>query len=159
MASDRASPPALRWVALFLAVCAGLGLWMGFKDQMRRNPPDWYTGASRTGGGPTAADLATEAKAYDPNARNDAPVQAAAPAPKAEEKKDEVEETDPTDAAASPDTPVTTAPSATPPGTAPATPRPKAPTTPSRPAPSEDPVGDILDSQRPAPEQPPVVPY
>lgn len=158
MASDRASPPALRWVALFLAVCAGLGLWMGFKDQMRRNPPDWYTGASRNGGGPTAADTATEAKAYDPNARNDAPVQTTAPAPKAEEKKEEADDTDAVDDAAATDTPVTTAPTATPPGTTPATPRPKTPPPPA-PRPTEDPVGDILDSQRPAPEQPPVVPY
>jgi hypothetical protein len=160
MASDRASPPALMWVALFLTLCAALGLWMGFKDQIRRNPPDWYTGASSGGSsGPAAADTAREATPYDPTARNDAPAVAAAtpakPAEKTGEDEDAADDTATTTAA-----PVTTATPAAPaaPGTvSPATPRPKATPQPARP--SDDPVGDILDSQKPAPDQPPVVPY
>ena len=45
MEFERATPPALRWVVAFLAVCAAMGLWLGFKDQIRRNPPAWYSGA------------------------------------------------------------------------------------------------------------------
>jgi len=162
MAFERATPPALRWVLVFLGVCAALGLFMGFKDQIRRNPPAWYTGAPdpTVPGAPAGPDGVREATAFDPNAR--APVVQAAPAPKKSEEPDE----DEADAAATTQTtqPETTATSPTAPTaanpSAPAAPRPR-PTPPvARPAPSEDPVGDMIDAPRPAPAQPqPDVPY
>jgi len=153
MAFDRAAPPALRWVALFLALCAALGLWLGFKDQMRRNPPAWYTGAAE----PVATSLpggvaARDAVAFDPNAPNRplATPTAAAPQDKAEAKPEE--KTEPAL------TPAQEFVADTKPLDVPAPPKPKATPTPApKPAPSEDPVGDILDGQKPA-EGPPV-PY
>lgn len=155
MAFDRAAPPALRWVAAFLALCAALGLWLGFKDQMRRNPPAWYTGAAEPMAGPgSPGSEAREAVAFDPNApARPLGVQPASDAPaekteaKAEEKTDDaaadgavVAETKPLDV--------------------PAPPKPKAAPTPTpKSTPSEDPVGDILDKQQPPADTPPTVPY
>ena len=168
MASDHAvsTPPALRWVALFLALCAALGLWMGFKDQMRRNPPAWYTGGSEAAA-PSAADASVrEATPYDPNAKTAAPGQAAEKAPTPAEKKvqedlEDAQETAEATTLATPADGAQPAPATTP-GATPTTPRPKTAPQPPRPAPSEDPVGDILDGQRPATppgESPPTVPY
>src|SRR3990167_3608495 len=82
------TPPALRWVALFLAACAVLGLFLGFRDQIRKNPPGWYTGAEQVAAPlPATADGARDAVAFDPNAprSTDAPAPVAAgPAPKAD---------------------------------------------------------------------------
>lgn len=155
MAFDRAAPPALRWVAAFLALCAALGLWLGFKDQMRRNPPAWYTGASE----PTAAAgspgaEARDAVAFDPNApARPLGVQPAAAGP---EEKTEAKAEDKADEADADDTVV----AETKPLDVPPPPKPKAAPTPTpKPAPSDDPVGDILDSQKPPADTPPVVPY
>lgn len=148
------TPPALRWVALFLAACAVLGLFLGFRDQIRKNPPGWYTGAEQVAAPlPATADGAREAVAFDPNApqatTTAAPAAAkTAPAPKAE-----------TSAEVPP--PPVLVPMTQP---VPATPRPKATTpppvqkAPTRPAPSSDPVGDILEGQK-QPEAPATVPY
>lgn len=157
MAFDRAAPPALRWVALFLAVCAGLGLWLGFKDQMRRNPPAWYTGADEAVAAPgSSGSTARDAVAFDPNAPT-RPL-AAGPAGAADDKpqaKPDEKSADPavTDGVAT----TTDQPKAL---DIPAPPKPKATPTPapkSAPGPSEDPVGDLLEGQKPA-EGPPV-PY
>lgn len=156
MASQQASSPVLGWVALFLVGCAVLGLTLGFRDQIRRNPPAWYTGAREKpviGGGLIEA---REATPFDPNAQKPA-LQVAEeeePKPKVEEPKPA--ETAEADAAAPAATPIGETPSA-----AATTPRPKAPTIPApKLAPqSDDPVGDLLESQKKAPETPPVVPY
>lgn len=156
------TPPALRWVALFLAACAVLGLFLGFRDQIRKNPPGWYTGAEQVATPlPATADGAREAVAFDPDAPRPtgAKVPASitpAPAPKAG--------TPATDQTADVTPPPVLVPTTQPVQVAPATPRPKAATpppaqkTPTRPAPSSDPVGDILEGQK-QPETPVVVPY
>ena len=156
METERAAPPALRWVVAFLAICGAMGLWLGFKDQIRRNPPAWYTGAPdpvKPGAGPGDAVI-RDATAFDPNAdaRPDPATTAARPQSKATET-DETAETTEADAAETPapgaSTP-TTSPAATP-AAQPAPPRP-------RPAPSEDPVGDLLEAPGPSQGQP-QVPY
>lgn len=155
MAFDRAAPPALRWVAAFLALCAALGLWLGFKDQMRRNPPAWYTGGSEPTAAPGSSGAeARDAVAFDPNApARPLGLQPAGdtPAEKAEAKAEEK-----TDDAAADDAAL----AETRPLEVPAPPKPKTTPTPTpKPAPSEDPVGDILDSQQKPAETPPTVPY
>lgn len=171
MVFERATPPALRWVLVFLGVCAALGIWLGFKDQIRRNPPAWYTGAPEptyAGQAPVGADGVREATAFDPSARTAS--QQAESAATTEPKKAEADDEDdaaetataPTETPATTTaTPATAAPGATPPTTASPTPaRPRPATPPSRPAPSTDPVGDILDGQRPpAQPAPSDVPY
>lgn len=156
------TPPALRWVALFLAACAVLGLFLGFRDQIRKNPPGWYTGAEQVATPlPATADGAREAVAFDPNAPQGASVAATAATTTATAEKATRPTEDP--AAESPPPPVLV-PTTQPVQIAPVTPRPKAtpPTpaqkTPPRPAPSSDPVGDILEGQK-QPETPVVVPY
>ena len=164
METERAAPPALRWVVAFLAICGALGLWLGFKDQIRRNPPAWYTGAPdpvTPGAGPGDAVI-RDATAFDPDAaaRPDPATTAARPQPKASETGETAEpaeaDTAVTPAPASPtaSTPATS-PAATP-AAQPAPPRPR-PAPAPRPAPSEDPVGDLLESP-PAQSAPPV-PY
>lgn len=159
MASKQASSPVIGWVALFLVGCAVLGLTLGFRDQIRRNPPAWYTGAQEKpviGGGLIEAQEATP---FDPNAQKPA-LQVAEDEPK---PKAEPEEPKPEDAAAAAadatgaaaDDPIASGATTTTPS------RPKAPTVPApKIAPSsDDPVGDLLESQNKAPEAPPVVPY
>lgn len=153
------TPPALRWVALFLAACAVLGLFLGFRDQIRKNPPAWYTGVEQVAEPlPATADGARDAVAFDPNAPRsmDAPPPVAAgPAPKADTAADQASDIPP---------PPVLVPTTEPVQIAPAAPRPKAATSspaqkaPARPAPSSDPVGDILEGQK-QPETPIVVPY
>lgn len=149
MAFERATPPALRWVAIFLAACAVLGLTLGFRDQMRRNPPAWYTGAQEkavAGGGLIDAQ---EAVAFDPQAPKPALQidEAPKPAPQTEESK----------AAEAEDQPATPAPEEKAPEP-PAAPKAKPPAPKIEPL-SEDPVGDLLEGQKKAPEAPPTVPY
>jgi hypothetical protein len=165
METERAAPPALRWVVAFLAICGALGLWLGFKDQIRRNPPAWYTGAPdpvMPGAGSGDAVI-RDATAFDPNAdaRPDPATTAARPQPEATET-DEPGETTGAEAAETPapatpgaSTP-TTSPAATP-AAQPAPPRPR-PTPAPRPAPSDDPVGDLLEAPGPSQGQP-QVPY
>lgn len=162
MVFERATPPALRWVVAFLAVCAVLGLWLGFKDQIRRNPPAWYTGAPDpvTPGAQPGDAVIREATAFDPNA----PTRAAAPASTVQAQPKTLAKTDDAaDADTAPETPpiappVLTPPAATP-SAQPAAPRPRpAPPPAARPAPSEDPVGDLLDPPAPSQGTPPV-PY
>lgn len=164
MVFERATPPALRWVVAFLAVCAVLGLWLGFKDQIRRNPPAWYTGAPDpvTPGAQPGDPVIREATAFDPNAptRTAAPASTAQAQPKTSAKAEDAEDAD-----AAPETPpiappVLSPPAATPtPSAQPAAPRPRpAPPPAARPAPSEDPVGDLLDPPAPSQGTPPV-PY
>lgn len=153
------TPPALRWVALFLAACAVLGLFLGFRDQIRKNPPGWYTGAEQVATPlPATADGAREAVAFDPNApqARSGPGPAttvAAPTP-TPPKTSTVDAADTPDAAPPPAIPTAAA----------ATPRPKpaisppAPKPAARPAAQADPVGDILEGQKQA-ETPPTVPY
>jgi hypothetical protein len=152
MVFERATPPALRWVVAFLAVCAALGLWLGFKDQIRRNPPAWYTGApDPVSPGVQSGDPAIrDATAFDPNAptQGRAPAVTATPQAKTPEKAEEADDED-----AAPDAPQIAPPVLTPPSTTPAAPaaqpapqRPRpAPSPAPRPAPSEDPVGDLLE--------------
>lgn len=158
------TPPALRWVALFLAACAVLGLFLGFRDQIRKNPPGWYTGAEQVATPlPATADGAREAVAFDPNAPR-ATTSAAStvvPSPKAEPSA--ADQADAQEAADAPPPPVLV-PTTQPVQPAPATPRPKAAPpppaqkAPTRPAPPSDPVGDILEGQK-QPEPPATVPY
>lgn len=160
MAYEQASSPVLRWVALFLVGCAVLGLTLGFRDQIRRNPPAWYTGAREKPIVGSGLIEAQEATPFDPNAQKPAlqVVEEEEAKPKTEEPKPEdaaAAAADATGAAA--DAPA----AAGAPTTTATTPRPKAPTVP---APklgpqSDDPVGDLLESQKKAPETPPVVPY
>lgn len=158
------TPPALRWVALFLAACAVLGLFLGFRDQIRKNPPGWYTGAEQVATPlPETADGAREAVAFDPNAPQ--PTTTAAPAtpitaPAAKAGTSAEDRTAAQQASEVPPPPVlvplTQAASVTPkPKAAAPSPVQKAPT---RAAPPSDPVGDILEGQKQA-EAPAVVPY
>lgn len=162
MTDVTSTPPALRWVAVFLAACGVLGLFLGFRDQIRKNPPGWYTGVEQAAA-PLAApvDGAREAVAFDPADRSATSASSSGPAPNATETRPAVEETD---AAESPTAtePATTkplvpppAPLAVPPA---ATPRPKATTPAPKATPSADPVGDILEGQK-QPETPATVPY
>lgn len=158
MTDVTSTPPALRWVAIFLAACAVLGLFLGFRDQIRKNPPGWYTGAEQIATPlATPADGAREATPFDPAAT--AP-RVSVPAPSAATS---------TPAAKAPET-TTSEPSADPasvtaPGqktVAPAVPtsapKPKAVTSAPKAAPSGDPVGDILESQKQT-APPATVPY
>lgn len=168
MAFERATPPALRWVLAFLGICAALGLYMGFKDQIRRNPPAWYTGAPDPvipGAPATDADRVREATPFDPSVRTAS--QQAESAATTELKKPEAGEKSAQTASA--DQPASdaagaspAAPGATPTMVAPPAARPKAAAAqPARPAPPADPVGDILEGQRPQPQPttPADVPY
>lgn len=141
MDDQTATPPALRWVAIFLAACAVLGLWLGFRDQIRRNPPDWYAGrapvdapAMATGGRdiPEASPLAPDAVVQP----------AAAPRPAAPKPAETTDTDEPADTAT----------------TAAEPPRPRAATAPAKAPATTDPVGDILESQK-TPEPPATVPY
>lgn len=150
MAFQRATPPALRWVALFLAGCAVLGLTLGFRDQMRRNPPAWYTGGKEAVVPGAGLVEARDAVAIDPLAPAPKPALQVeeAPKPKAEESKADEAVAEPV--AQTPEEKAAAA--ATPP-----TSRPKPPPPKIEPS-SEDPVGDLLESQK-APTTPPNVPY
>jgi hypothetical protein len=159
------TPPALRWVALFLAACGVLGLFLGFRDQIRKNPPGWYTGAEQAAMPlTTPADGAREAVAFDPSSRPLVTPTPSGPAVKTTETKPAEDTADAADAAEAPTGTEATAakPVATPPapvtGPPAATPRPKAPTPAPRAAPPADPVGDILEGQKQA-ETPATVPY
>ena len=165
METERAAPPALRWVVAFLAICGAMGLWLGFKDQIRRNPPAWYTGAPDpvTPGAGSGDAVIRDATAFDPDApiRPDPATTAARPQPQVS-GTDETVETTETDSAETPapatpsaSTP-TTSPAATP-AAQPAPPRPR-PTPAPRSAPSDDPVGDLLEAPGPSQGQP-QVPY
>lgn len=162
MVFERATPPALRWVVAFLAICGALGLWLGFKDQIRRNPPAWYTGAPDpvTPAARPGDAAVRDATAFDPNAPTQTPPPAstARPEPKAAETR-ETEDEDGDDAPPAPlIAPPTLPPTTTAPVLQPAQPRPRpAPPPPvARPTPSEDPVGDLLD---PPSQNTPPVPY
>lgn len=162
MTDVTSTPPALRWVALFLAACAVLGLFLGFRDQIRKNPPGWYTGAEQVATPlPATGQDAREAVAFDPSAPPPAP---ATPAPKAASTK----ATAPVETGAAGTAPDTAtaeppAPKIAPPVVTPApTPTPKVRATPPalKAPPSADPVGDILEGQKQA--EPPAaapVPY
>lgn len=162
MTDVASTPPALRWVAIFLAACGVLGLFLGFRDQIRKNPPGWYTGVEQAAVPLAApADGAREAVAFDPAERSATAARSSAPAPKATETKpaadgpDAVETPTATDPATAKPLVPTPAPLAVPPA---ATPRPKAAAPAPRTAPSADPVGDILEGQK-QPETPATVPY
>lgn len=149
MTDVTSTPPALRWVALFLAACAVLGLFLGFRDQIRKNPPGWYTGAEQIATPLTpTTDGAREAVAFDPSAARPAPAAtAAASAPKAADTRAAT----PVDSETPADEPP--APKIAPPVLTPSpapTPTPKARATPptTKAAPSADPVGDILEGQK-----------
>jgi hypothetical protein len=160
MTAVTATPPALRWVALFLAACAALGLFLGFRDQIRKNPPGWYTGAERVAAPrPSTPDGARDAVPFDPDAPQPTVTMTTEPAartPAAKAADEDVAD------AESPAEPGTSAPKIAPPAPAPApasAPAPKArPAPPPAPkaAPPADPVGDILEGQKPAPAD---VPY
>lgn len=159
MTAITSTPPALRWVATFLAACAVLGLFLGFRDQIRKNPPGWYTGAEQIAVPlVSGSDGSREAVPFDPNAPKAPLARTPAPVSKAPEAKPET----PADPAASDgavdaatNAPKTVAPPVL-------TPLPAAklkPTPPAtRPAPSGDPVGDILEGQKQS-ETPAAVPY
>lgn len=159
MTDVTSTPPALRWVALFLAACAVLGLFLGFRDQIRKNPPGWYTGAEQVAAPlVTPADGARDAVPFDPEAAKAA---AAAPRPAAPSAKTPAEVLEEpaasTEAAPPPESPA--ARPIAPPVLTPTPPpklKPAAP--PSKPAPSADPVGDILEGQKSS-ETPAAVPY
>lgn len=159
------TPPALRWVALFLAACAVLGLFLGFRDQIRKNPPGWYTGAEQVATPlPATADGAREAVAFDPNApqTTTAAPTTAAPVKTGKPAEDEADAEAPATSETPPPpvlTPTTqpVQPTLAPAKPKPATPPPAAAKPTTRPAPQADPVGDILEGQK-QPEAP-VVPY
>ena len=161
MTEVTSTPPALRWVALFLAACAVLGLFLGFRDQIRKNPPGWYTGAEQIAAPLVSApDGAREAVPFDPNAPAPpaASPSAKTPAPKGPGARPEAPaDTAPTDGATPPETPAarTVAPPVLTPTPAP---RLKATPPPAKAAPPADPVGDILEGQK-QPEAPAAVPY
>lgn len=137
------TPPALRWVALFLGACAVLGLFLGFRDQIRKNPPGWYTGAEQVATPlPPTSDGAREAVAFDPSAAT--PAAAEPSVTPARKTADTVTGTTAPDTSEVEQTP---APKSAPP-VSPTAPAPKAKAAP--PAPSADPVGDILEGQKQA---------
>ena len=162
MTDVTSTPPALRWVAIFLAACGVLGLFLGFRDQIRKNPPGWYTGVEQVAVPlTTPADGARDAVAFDPSSRPLTTTSSSGPAVKATETKPAVDAPDaantPTAAeptAAKPLVPPP-APLSVPPAAAP---RPKAATPAPKPAPTADLVGDILEGQK-QPETPSTVPY
>lgn len=153
MTDVTSTPPALRWVALFLAACAVLGLFLGFRDQIRKNPPGWYTGAEQIATPlATTTDGAREAVAFDPSAARPA-TGATATAATPVQKAVETPAATPVDSetpADEPPAPKIAPPVLTPPATP--TPAPRARTTPpaTKAAPSADPVGDILEGQKQA---------
>lgn len=160
MTDVASTPPALRWVALFLAACAVLGLFLGFRDQIRKNPPGWYTGAEQIATPlPATTQDAREAVAFDPSAAPATP--AAAPTQKATETRavTPVEADAKTETAAAEPAAPKIAPPVLPPTPTPTTAL-KARTPPPAPkaAPSPDPVGDILEGQKQA-QTPDAVPY
>lgn len=160
MTAVTTTPPALRWVALFLAACAALGLFLGFRDQMRKNPPGWYTGTERLAAPlPAAQDGIREAAPFDPDAPQPTVTITGEPAPKAPAAKADDAAKDAVDAVspAGPPTVETPASRASPPPPPPKLkaappPAPKAP-------PSADPVGDILEGQKTPESAPTPVPY
>lgn len=157
MTAVTSTPPALRWVALFLAACAVLGLFLGFRDQIRKNPPDWYTGAESAAPLlPATPDTAREAVAFDPTPPP-APTEAAPrPAPKVVALTPETADAADTAEAESASPPARPIP---PPVLTPApAPKLKAATPAPKSPPSADPVGDILEGQKQA-ETPAAVPY
>lgn len=159
MTDVTSTPPALRWVAIFLAACAVLGLFLGFRDQIRKNPPGWYTGAEQVATPlTTPADGAREAVPFDPSApgpRVTIPAPAAATTTPAAKAPETTTTATPADAAAGTPAEKTVAPPA--PSTTPAPkPRPAAPS--PKAAPAADPVGDILEGQKQT-ETPAAVPY
>jgi hypothetical protein len=152
MTAVTATPPALRWVALFLVACAVLGLFLGFRDQIRRNPPDWFTGAGGISAPPTATpDGARDAVPFDADAAPTAQVtlNPEEPAPKTSAARSNEPAGDAAAAVTQTEAPAALAPApklkAAPP------PAPKI-------EPPADPVGDILEAQKP-PEAPAAVPY
>lgn len=155
MAVQRAASPTLGWVAFFLVACAILGLTLGFRDQIRRNPPAWYTGGSEKVVAGQGLVEAKEATAFDPEAPRPAlQAETGTEAPKPKETED-------AKADEALDEPLAPTPAPTETVAAPTPPRPK-PATPPPPKltpPSEDPVGDLLEGQTRAPEAPPTVPY
>ncbi|MCF8504665.1 MAG: hypothetical protein K9G59_07105 [Caulobacter sp.] len=160
MTDVTSTPPALRWVALFLAACGVLGLFLGFRDQIRKNPPGWYTGVEQVAVPLTApVDGAREAVAFDPSDRSATPAPSSGPAPKATETRPAAEETDAADTPTAAESTIAKpiVPPPAPLAVPPATPRPKATPAPKT-APSADPVGDILEGQK-QPETPATVPY
>ncbi|MFZ5668153.1 MAG: hypothetical protein ACOY4K_01530 [Pseudomonadota bacterium] len=154
MATVVSTPPALRWVALFLAGCAVLGLYLGFRDQIRRNPPGWYTGADPVGAPAlTTADGIREAAPIDAEA-----ARPFAQTPEGPAATRPAEAADEAEGPAVPPPTIDGPPVAPPPQIAqPARPPPPAPEAPTRPrpaAPAADPVGDILESQKAEPQVP-----
>lgn len=157
MTAVTATPPALRWVALFLAACAVLGLFLGFRDQIRKNPPGWYTGAERIAAPlPSTPDGARDAVPFDPDAPQPTVTMTTEPAARTPATRaDDARDTD-TQGESGKAAPKIAAPVQTPAPAAAPKARPAPPPTP-KPAPSADPVGDILESQKPP--EPAVVPY
>lgn len=151
MTDVTSTPPALRWVALFLAACAVLGLFLGVRDQIRKNPPGWYTGAEQVVASPlaTPADGAREAVAFDPGESKAAAPKAAPVAPAAKVPEAATAPAETTTAESPPEKAVTT------PAAAPA-PKPRTP--PPTAKVSGDPVGDILEGQKQT-EPPVTAPY
>lgn len=154
------TPPTLRWVALFLAACAVLGLFLGFRDQIRKNPPGWYTGAERVAAPlPAASDGIPDAAPFDPGAPQSATAtMTTAPATKTEPAKTEKPDDDPADKAGQPAATIpapTTKSTEAPPA---AKPKPAVPPPTPKSQPSADPVGDILEGQKSEPA-PAAVPY
>lgn len=156
MATVVSTPPALRWVALFLAGCAVLGLYLGFRDQIRRNPPGWYTGVEQVAvpvG--TATDGIREAAPFDPDAA--APATRDEPAaPKPESKAEAAEAAPAVPPPTLDDAPVAMPPPVAPPARTvetPSRPRP-APQPPAKAPASDDPVGDILEGRTAEPQVP-----
>lgn len=158
MSDVTTAPPALRWVAFFLAACAVLGLFLGFRDQIRKNPPGWYTGAEQVatplGASP---DGARDAVAFDPAAPRP-PLTTAAPPQKAADTPALTAST-PEEKADEAGAPEAIAPKAVPPPVLTPTPTPKLRTVPAAPRPPpSDPVGDILEGQKLS-DPAPTVPY
>jgi hypothetical protein len=152
------TPPTLRWVALFLAACAVLGLFLGFRDQIRKNPPGWYTGAERVAAPlPATSDGIPDAAPFDPGAPQSATAAiTTTPATKAEPARTEKPDED-GEAAATPP-PASTPPAKSTEALPVAKPRPAAPAPAPKSQPSADPVGDILEGQKSEPA-PAAVPY
>lgn len=154
MTDITSTPPALRWIALFLAACAVLGLFLGFRDQIRKNPPGWYTGAEQiaTPLAP-ASDGAREAVPFDP----DTPTPLAPPSPAATTTP--LAKAPETTTAPLPDAAAPAGPTAHKPVvSSPAVTKPRVVAPAPRTTATGDPVGDILEGQKQT-ETPVTVPY
>jgi hypothetical protein len=149
---DRISPSALRYVIIGLTACAGVGLWMGLSDSLRRNTPVWEGGQSAV---PLAAQAGPpDAVAFDAKASKALAAPPPSPAPAAKLPETKAALLDAQDAAEKAPPLAIPPPGAKPPAAK--TPPAKAPAPKTAPS---DPIGDLVQEQTAPAPPPPEVPF